>query len=618
LIVRELITRLGFSLNQTQLNNAEKATERVKARAEQAAAAFRNIAISIASFATIKNIVSIADEMQSIRTRIGMLPQTMGDAGDAFDEVAKRASASGMKLQAYSTLYNRIGNAAKGYITTQEDLLGITDTISQALVVGGASAQEASSAMLQFSQALASGVLQGDEFRSMSEAAPQYLDKLSETMKIPRERLKKMASEGKLTAKEVIEATRKMSGYFAEKFKQMPMTVGRAMTIVSNRFAVMIDRMNRESLFITKLANIILAAFDKIETGVNNLVTAFGGFENMMRFVGIAIGVALGAKALAILSAFRAASLLAMLPFLKIIAVISLVALALEDLYVWIQGGDSLTGKLIGPWEEWRPYVMGAIEMVADAVKWLGRLIGGIAAILVGVFTFDWNLIVEGFKGIGGQLWDTVVEWAGYFWQSFTAVASAIGTFIVDTFMSVFNTVAAFVTSIFENIGKMIVGVFTLDPQLFMDGLQGYTQTLMSILPQWAQMIYKAIFDPIVNAITDAWNAAKSVVTGIGDKASGAWQATKSFLGAGEGAAPGTGGAMGAANTLAPSVAPAQLAPSAMGAAKPSISSNTTVNVTVPQGTSAEQTAYLQKAAQQSFSKQSDDKLARDLAVYAP
>jgi hypothetical protein len=75
---------------------------------------------------------------------------------------------------------------------------------------------------------------------------------------------------------------------------------------------------------------------------------------------------------------------------------------------------------------------------------------------------------------------------------------------------------------------------------------------------------------------------------------------------------------MGAANTLAPSVAPAQLAPSAMGAAKPSISSNTTVNVTVPQGTSAEQTAYLQKAAQQSFSKQSDDKLARDLAVYAP
>jgi len=618
LIVRELITRLGFSLNQAQLNNAEKATERVKDRAEQAAAAFRNIVTAVASLATVKAIITIGDEMQSVRTRIGQLPQTIGDAGEAFDEVAKRASASGVKIEAYSSLYTKVGNAAKDYIKTQEDLLGITDTISQALVVGGANATEASSVMTQFSQALASGVLQGDEFRSMAEAAPQYLDKLAETMKIPREQLKKMASDGKLTAKAVIEATRQMSSYFGEKFKEMPMTVGRAMTVVSNRFSVMIDRMNRESLFITKLANFILAAFDKIEAGVYDLVKAFGGFENMMRFVGIAIGVALGAKALAILSAFRAASLLAMLPFIKIIAIVTLVALALEDLYVWIQGGDSLTGKLIGPWEEWRPYVMGAIEMVGDAVKWLGRLIGGIAAILVGAFTFDWNLIVEGFKGIGGQLWDTVVEWAGYFWQSFTAVTSAIGTFIVDTFMSVFNTVATFVTSIFENIGKMIVGVFTLDPQLFMDGLQGYTQTLMSILPQWAQMIYKAIFDPIVNAITDAWNAAKSVVTGVGDKASGAWQATKSFFGAGEGAAPGTGGAMGAANTLAPSVGPAQLAPSAMGAAKPNINNNTTVNVTVPEGTSAEQTAYLQKAAQQSFGKQSDDKLARDLAVYAP
>lgn len=618
MIVRELITRLGFSLNQGQLNNAEKATERVKDRAEQAAAAFRNIVTAVASLATVKAIINIGDEMQSIRTRIGQLPQTIGDAGEAFDEVAKRASASGVKIEAYSSLYTKVGNAAKDYIKTQEDLLGITDTISQALVVGGASAQEASAVMTQFSQALASGVLQGDEFRSMAEAAPQYLDKLAETMKIPREQLKKMASDGKLTAKAVIEATRQMSSYFGDKFKEMPMTVGRAMTVVSNRFALMIDRMNRESLFITKLANFILAAFDKIEAGVYDLVKAFGGFENMMRFVGIAIGVALGAKALAILSAFRAASLLAMLPFIKIIAIVTLVALALEDLYVWIQGGDSLTGKLIGPWEEWRPYVMGAIEMVADAVKWLGRIIGGLAAILVGVFTFDWNLIVEGLKGVGGQLWDTIAEWAGYFWQSFTAVTSAIGTFIVGAFMGVFNTVAAFVTSIFENIGKMVVGAFTLDPQLFMDGLQGYTQTLMGILPQWAQMIYKAIFDPIVNAITDAWNAAKSVVTGIGDKASGAWQAAKSFLGAGEGAAPGTGGSMGAANTLAPSVGPAQLAPSAMGAAKPNINNNTTVNVTVPEGTSAEQSAYLQKAAQQSFSKQSDDKLARDLAVYAP
>lgn len=559
MIVRELITRLGFSTNTAQLNNAEKATERLKDRAEQAAGAFRNIVAAVASFATVKAIIGIADEMQNIRTRVGQLPQTVGDAGAAFDEVAARASAAGVKIDAYASLYTKVGNAAKDYIKTQEDLLGITDTISQALVVGGASAQEASAVMTQFSQALASGVLQGDEFRSMAEAAPQYLDKLAETMKIPREQLKKMASDGKLTAKAVIEATRQMSDYFGEKFKEMPMTVGRAMTVVGNRFSMMLDRMNRESNFVTKIANLILAGFDKIETGVDKLVKAFGGWNNMLRFVGIAIGVALGAKALAILSAFRAASLLAMLPFIKIIAIITAVALVLEDLYVWIQGGESLTGSLIGPWEEWAPYVMAVINMVRDAVVWFGEAIGAVAAMIVGMLTLDGDLFMAGLEGLTAMLWSVIQQWWAYLVESFKAAWNAVSQFFIDAMTA---------------LGKMI---------------------------------YDAIFAPIVNAVKDAWNSVKGAI-------SGAWEGAKSFVGVGGGAGAGTGGAMGAV----PTVAPAQLAPAAMGAGRPSVQSNTNVTVTVPPGTTAEQAKFLQGAAQQSFSKGTNDKLARDLAVYAP
>lgn len=558
MIVRELITRLGFSTNTAQLNNAERATERLKDRAEQAAGAFRNIVAAVASLATIRAVIGIADEMQNIRTRIGQLPQTVGDAGAAFDEVATRASAAGVKIDAYASLYTKVGNAAKDYIKTQEDLLGITDTISQALVVGGASAQEASAVMTQFSQALASGVLQGDEFRSMAEAAPQYLDKLSETMKIPREQLKKMASDGKLTAKAVIEATRQMSDYFGDKFKQMPMTVGRAMTVVGNRFARMLDKMNRDSNFVTTIANLILAGFDKIEAGVDKLVEVFGGWNNLLRFVGIAVGVAFGAKALAILSAFRAASLLAMLPFIKIIAIITAVALVLEDLYVWIQGGDSLVGSLIGPWQEWAPYVMAVINMVRDAIVWFGEAIGAVAAMIVGMLTLDGNLFMAGLEGLTAMLWSVIQQWWAYLVESFKVAWDAVSRFFVDAMTA---------------LGKMI---------------------------------YDAIFAPIVNAVRDAWNSVKSAI-------SGAWEGAKNFVGAG-GPGAGTGPAMGAA----PTVAPAQLAPAAMGAGRPNVQSNTNVMVTVPPGTTAEQAKFLQGAAQQSFGKGANDKLARDLAVYAP
>lgn len=558
MIVRELITRLGFSTNTAQLNNAEKATKRLKGLAEQAAGAFRNIVAAVASLATIRAVIGIADEMQNIRTRIGQLPQTVGDAGAAFDEVATRASAAGVKIDAYASLYTKVGNAAKDYIKTQEDLLGITDTISKALVVGGASAQEASAVMTQFSQALASGVLQGDEFRSMAEAAPQYLDKLSETMKIPREQLKKMASEGKLTAKAVIEATRQMSDYFGDKFNEMPMTVGRAITVVGNRFSRMLDKMNRDSNFVTTIANLILAGFDKIEAGVDKLVEVFGGWNNLLRFVGIVIGVAFGAKAIAILSAFSAASLLAMLPFIKIIAIITAVALVLEDLYVWIQGGDSLIGSLIGPWEEWKPYVMAVITMVRDAVVWFGEAIGAVAAMIVGMLTLDGALFMAGLEGLTEMLWSVIQQWWAYLVESFKVAWNAVSRFFIDAMTA---------------LGKMI---------------------------------YNAIFAPIVNAVRDAWNSVKSAI-------SGAWEGAKNFVGAG-GLGAGRGRAMGAV----PTVAPAQLAPAAMGAGRPSVQSNTNVTVTVPPGTTAEQAKFIQGAAQQSFGKGANGKLARDLAVYAP
>lgn len=669
MIVRELITRLGFSTNTAQLNNAEKATERLKDRAEQAAGAFRNIVAAVASFATVKAIIGIADEMQNIRTRVGQLPQTVGDAGAAFDEVAARASAAGVKIDAYASLYTKVGNAAKDYIKTQDDLLGITDTISKALVVGGASAQEASAVMTQFSQALASGVLQGDEFRSMAEAAPQYLDKLAETMKIPREQLKKMASDGKLTAKAVIEATRQMSDYFGEKFKEMPMTVGRAMTVVGNRFSMMLDRMNRESNFVTKIANLILAGFDKIEAGVDKLVEAFGGWNNMLRFIGIAIGVALGAKALAILSAFRAASLLAMLPFIKIIAIITAVALVLEDLYVWIQGGDSLIGSLIGPWEEWRPYVIAAIEMVKDAFTWLGKVIASIGTILIGAFTLDPNLFNSGLGKLGSLLWSALSAWSSWWWEALSTGMASIGTaaigIVKDVFTALMTSIGigeeafTWLEQVIRVIGDTLVGAFTLNGNLFKASLEelgghlwsaltlwaswwweSFTAVLSAIttyftelltswgnwlinafvtafnsvtnlvaetFASWGKMIYDAIFAPIVNAVSNAWAAVKS-------GAGAAWEGAKSFVGVGGRAGAGTGPAMGAV----PTVAPAQFAPAAMGAGRPNVQSNTNVTVTVPPGTSSGQAKFLRNAAQQSFSKGSNDKLARDLAVYAP
>ena len=336
------------------MRKAEAGVDRIKKQAEYAAQALMGVGASLAGAAWAKSAIAIADSMQNISSRIGMLPQTIGDVGEAFDEVGRRASATGMAIEAYAGLYTRVGNAAKDYISTQEDLLGITDTIAKALIVGGASAQEASSVMLQFSQALGSGVLQGQEFNAMAEASSIYMDQLALAIGKPREKLKKMASDGQLTAREVIEATRKMADYFDIQFRKMPITVSRATTAISNRYKLMIHRMNRESMFISGLADTILTAFDQIEGGLNKLADALGGWDQILKLIGIGLASVFGATAILLVKAFGAAVLAVALPFIILAAKIALVILVLEDLWVWFKGGDSITGALIGPWQEWR------------------------------------------------------------------------------------------------------------------------------------------------------------------------------------------------------------------------------------------------------------------------
>jgi tape measure domain-containing protein len=428
MIVRELITRLGFNVDNSSLDRADGRLRRIRGEAESAANAFAAIGAAIAGFAAARGLVAIADEMQSIRARIEALPQTIGDAAAAFDVVADHASETGLAIEAYASLYTRVGNAAKDYVTTQQDLLQVTDTLGKALVVGGASAQEASATMQQFAQALASGVLQGDEFRSMAEAAPQYLDRLAEEMKIPREQLKKMASDGKLTSREVIAATQRMADYFDERFRNMPMTVGRAMTVVSNRFSKMIDRMNRESDVITMMAGFIVDAMDAVENGINKVIEVVGGADNAVRLM-IATLAALALMAGVALAPMIAAGI-------EFVAVAALIALALEDVFTWLQGGDSLIGAMIGPWSQWKDNVLGTFDAIIDVGKSLWNILeslwkGDPAALIDGVAKFFTSM-----RALGDNLAPILLAALSALWDGLKNIASAIMRALITAFVA--------------------------------------------------------------------------------------------------------------------------------------------------------------------------------------
>ena len=142
----------------------------------------------------------------------------------------------GVPIQETATLYGKLQQAVRMLGGEQKDALSITESISQALRLSGASATEAQSSLLQFGQALASGVLRGEEFNSVVENSPRLAKALADGLNVPIGRLRKLAEEGRLTADVVVNALMSQKDKLAAEYAQLPQTVGQAFTRLSNAF----------------------------------------------------------------------------------------------------------------------------------------------------------------------------------------------------------------------------------------------------------------------------------------------------------------------------------------------------------------------------------------------
>lgn len=378
MVIRELLIRLGLTGSDTVGKGLDKVDGKVD-KTIQSFNALGGVLATVFGAVTISNIAKTADTMQSLESRVGLLPQTVGDVGEAFDAVAKKATENRMGIQAYAEVYTRIGNAAQDYLKTSEEVEKVTSTLSQALVVGGATAQEQASAFLQFSQALGSGTLQGDEFRAMAEAAPQYLDQLAKSLGYPRGELKKLASEGKLTTKKVIQATMNMSDYFNKMYKRIPMTISQALVLVNNRWSMFINRLNRSSGAVTWVANKFLWMADKVEYSLDIVTDALGGAENAVKILGVALGAAGFVGAVYLLSAaFTALTS----PVFLIIAALAALFLVGEDVNSWLSGSPSLLGDMIGPVTEYTNAINSlkvALTDMKDMAVWALNTLNSLA-----------------------------------------------------------------------------------------------------------------------------------------------------------------------------------------------------------------------------------------------
>lgn len=221
----------------------------------------RNFAAGFAIFDQVigqaGEIARLADEYKNLTGRMQIAVGEHGDVGAAMEDVRAIANATGAEMGATGALYSKLAQSSKELGLSQADIARVTETVSQAFVVSGASAGEAAGGIRQLSQALASGVLRGDEFNSIMENSPRLAQALSDALGVTTGQLRKMAEEGTLTAQAVVEALQSQAGAIEADFAKMPDTVGRATQRLANEWTVFIGELDKTSGASTQVAGVL-------------------------------------------------------------------------------------------------------------------------------------------------------------------------------------------------------------------------------------------------------------------------------------------------------------------------------------------------------------------------
>jgi len=236
----------AYSASSAGVADASAKTARSLDATATAARAFTT-AMAVAGVGFGANeLIAMVDGYTKFTAQLKLATKGASDYGVAMVSVKRIATDAQQGLGEVGTLYARIANGTAELGLNQRKLADITETVSLALKVSGATASESSSAMLQLSQAFASGVLRGEEFNSVNEAAPRLMKALADGINVPVGALRKMAEEGKLTSAVLSEALPKALGQLREEAKEVQ-TIGGAFTVLKNNIMEMVGAQSNAS-----------------------------------------------------------------------------------------------------------------------------------------------------------------------------------------------------------------------------------------------------------------------------------------------------------------------------------------------------------------------------------
>jgi len=412
MLVRELLFKLGFDsvTAEQKAKRMDRVVNGLKRNLWRMAAA-----AGAASLALTVGGLRAADQYQNMANKLKLVTNGTEELKAAQEGVYEIAQRSRQALGATNDLYFGMSMAAERYGLSQERILRITETTAKLATVGGSDPASTAAALFQLRQGIMSGTLRGQELNSVLEQATPVAQAIVDGMRangvnISLDNLRDMAAKGMVTGIQVLNALESQSAAADEKFSKLEKTGGQAWTQFKNSILKNVGEISKEegtmqgvvevferlreviesSAFkdafitfssllagilrlLTELVNVIVHFVSVIKEAVD----ALGGLERAFRLLISSMAAAaaflMGPKLISALGlwlwymggltvnayaaaggfwALAASMMAAAAPFLGVAAGIALVALGIEDLWTWIQGGESVLGRVLGSFED--------------------------------------------------------------------------------------------------------------------------------------------------------------------------------------------------------------------------------------------------------------------------
>lgn len=228
----------GLNGSMGRLEAGLNRTERSLSSIEGTMSSLTGVAKALIAALSVQQVGAYAQAWQDLSNKLAnavrdSVPpfETLADVTERVFDISQKTRSG---LDATATLYARLERSTRGYGVSVEDITRLTTIINQGFVVSGATAEEASNAIIQLAQGLASGALRGDEFNSVNEQGNRLMIALADSLNVSIGALRNMAAEGKLTTDVIVNGLLSQGDKIGQEFAKTTATISQSLEIANN------------------------------------------------------------------------------------------------------------------------------------------------------------------------------------------------------------------------------------------------------------------------------------------------------------------------------------------------------------------------------------------------